>query len=234
MDLFWQHSHSIANAACDWFAGTSLSVCLPSVDPPDERNTVFLRKGSPMSLFSMALLMTSFAWIEETPAQPAVEIAAPTADEQAVIAKIRESGGQVLQLAQNDQRLEVTFHLASSKVTDETIAPLKQIARLVDTVNLRGTEITDAAGKVLAELPELRRLHLEKTRITDAALADLTGLKKLEYLNVYGTAIGDAGLKHLSGISSLKSLYVWQTSVTDAGCDALKAAVNGLKIVRGV
>lgn len=153
--------------------------------------------------------------------------------EKAAIAEIRKAGGQVLELAQNDPRLDVAFHLADGKITDEQLVPLKNLPQVAQ-LNLRGREITNAGLVNLKDLKGLVRLHLEKTKVTDDGLVNLKGLENLEYLNLYGTETTDAGLKHLEGLKKLKRLYVWQTQVTDAGVATLKAALPELQIVRGI
>ena len=157
----------------------------------------------------------------------------PTEAEKAAIAQIRKSGGQVMELAQNDSRLDVAFHLADGKITDESLVPLKSLPQLAQ-LNLRGREITDAGLVNVKDSKGLLRLHLEKTKITDAGLEQLKGLENLEYLNLYGTEVTDAGLKHLEGLKKLRKLYLWQTKVTDAGVAAIKAAIPGLDVIRGV
>jgi hypothetical protein len=152
--------------------------------------------------------------------------------EKKAIAKIRESGALVLEIAQNDNRLDVSYITAQGKVTAEQLAPLKELTKLAH-LNLRGLDIGDDAVAVIAGQKTLVRLHLEKTKITDKALEQIKGLENLEYLNVYGTEIGDAGLTHLVNLKKLKSLYVWQTKVTDEGVKKLQEALPGLKIVRG-
>lgn len=165
-----------------------------------------------------------------------VAIAAASAQdveaEKKAIAKIRESGALVLEIAQNDNRLDVSYLTAQGKVTNELLAPLKELTRLAH-LNLRGTEVTDDGLASFAKQKSLVRLHLEKTKITDKGLEQLKELENLEYLNLYGTEIGDAGLAHLEGLKKLKSLYLWQTKVTDEGVKKLQAALPGLKIVRG-
>lgn len=153
--------------------------------------------------------------------------------EKGAIAEIQKSGGQVMELAQNDARLDVAFHLADGKITDEQLAPLAKLPQLAQ-LNLRGREITNAGLVYLKDLKGLVRLHLEKTKVTDDGLQSLKGLENLEYLNLYGTEVTDAGLKHLEGLKKLRKLYLWQTKVTDAGVDGLKAAIPEVQIVRGV
>ncbi len=152
--------------------------------------------------------------------------------EKKAIAKIRESGALVLEIAQNDNRLDVSYITAQGKVTNEQLAPIKDLTRLAQ-LNLRGLEIGDEALVYLAGQKSLVRLHLEKTKISDKGLEHLKGLENLEYLNLYGTEIGDAGLEHLITLKKLKSLYLWQTKVTDEGVKKLQAALPELKIIRG-
>lgn len=156
-----------------------------------------------------------------------------TEAENTAIAQIKKSGGQVMELAQNDARLDVAFHLADGKITDESLVPLKNLPQLAQ-LNLRGREITNAGLVNIKDLKGLTKLHLEKTKITDDGLQNLKSLENLEYLNLYGTEVTDAGLKHLEGLKKLRKLYLWQTQVTDAGVGALKAAIPELQIVRGV
>ncbi len=158
---------------------------------------------------------------------------APTDAEKAAIAEIRTSGGQVMELAQNDSRLDVAFYLASGKITDEHLVPLKSLPRVAQ-LNLRGREITNAGLVNLKDLKGLTTLHLENTKVTDDGLVQLKGLENLEYLNLYGTAVTDAGLKHLAGLKKLRKIYLWQTQVTDAGAAELKAAIPELRINRGI
>lgn len=163
----------------------------------------------------------------------AQEKPAPTEAEKAAMAEVRKAGGQVMELAQNDARLDVAYHLADGKIEDAQLAPLKNLPKLAQ-LNLRGKDISDAGLVYIKDSKGLVRLHLERTKVTDAGLENLKGLENLEYLNLYGTVVTDAGLKHLEGLKKLKRLYLWETKVTDGGVAALKAALPELQIVRGV
>jgi Leucine rich repeat len=155
---------------------------------------------------------------------------ARTPAEQAAIAKVRELGGQVLEIAQNDPRLDVAYHLADGEVTDQHLEPLKDMPGTL-WLNLRGTAVTDAGLTRIAGLKGLEKLHLEKTKITDAGLAHLKGLENLKYLNLYGTAVTDAGLEPLTGLKNLERLYVWETKVTEAGIEKIKQALPNIEVV---
>lgn len=153
--------------------------------------------------------------------------------EDAAIKAIRDSGGQVLELAQNDPHLDVAFHLSNVQLTPEHLKPLEAVAGRLVQLNLRGTNLNDDLAQYLKPLTELTRLHLEKTAITDAGLANVAGLTKLEYLNLYGTALTDAGLEHLGGLTGLKKLYVWETKVTLDGVHKLKEKLPQVEIIGG-
>ena len=148
------------------------------------------------------------------------------------IAKIRELGGQVLPLAQKDDRLDVSFYLQPDSVSDDSLRLLQDLNKIA-CLNLRGTPITDKGLEQLQGLQTLTRLHLEMTRITDTGLKHLKGLKNLTYLNLYGTRVSDKGLEHLKGLTQLRKLYLWQTDVTSAGSADLKRALPDLEIVQG-
>ena len=172
-----------------------------------------------------SLLLLSFVAMTPLLAQEA-----PSEADQKLIKAVRAVGGQAIQLAKNDARLELSFHLSDKEITDETIKILAG-ATNVHSVNLRGTKVTDAGMAHLAGLTGLVRLHLEKTAVTDAGLSQLKGLQKLEYLNVYETAVTDAAMKDVAELKSLKKLFVWQSKVTEAGQQPLKAALPKLEIV---
>lgn len=165
---------------------------------------------------------------------PAEDRPKPTEAEKAAIAKIREAGGQVMEVAQNDNHLEVAYHLADGTVTNDHLAPLKELKGRIVSLNLRGTAVTDEGLANLEGLTGLQRLHLEKTKITDKGLLHLKGLTGLEYLNLYGTEVTDAGLEQLAGLKNLKKLYLWQTKVTDAGVEKLKGALPQTTVIRGL
>ena len=151
--------------------------------------------------------------------------------DRAAIAAVEELGGQVVQLAQNDARVDVSYHLGDVTLAAGHLDALVPLANRVVGLNLRGTNFDDALAPKLVALPNLRALHLEQTAITDAALAPVGELNRLEYLNLYGTAVTDAGLPSLTGLDSLRSLYVWNTGVTADGVIALRGTLPDADVV---
>lgn len=166
-----------------------------------------------------------------TPA-PASESTTASPEVEAAIAEIEKAGGTVMQLAQNDDSLVVDFHLGGTALSDDGLAQVKVLPKVVQ-LDLKDTQVTDAGLAQLAGIATLVKLHLEKTKVTDAGLAHLKDLGNLEYLNLYGTAVTDAGLEHLKGLAHLKKLYVWQTQVTDEGIAKLKEALPEVTVVKG-
>jgi mono/diheme cytochrome c family protein len=157
----------------------------------------------------------------------------PAAAEAAATAALAKNGVEVRLVALDGPWHEVNLRLLGSAVTDQTIAPLKDLKSVVE-VRLGTTKVTDAGLATLKSLPYLEVLGLELTGITDAGLAQLKGLNNLTYLNLYGTAVTDAGLENLKGLKHLAKLYLWQTKVTPAGVKKLAEALPGLDINTGV
>jgi len=162
-------------------------------------------------------------------AQEKKEAAAP---DPAIVAKIEKSGGSVRKIAQNDEHLEVDFHLQAASVKDADVEPVAQLKNVV-RLHLGKTGITDAALAFVKPLTGLTELHLEQTGITDKGLAQLKGLGELTYLNLYGTGVTDAGLAQLAGLKKLKHLYVWQTKVTEGGVANLKKSLPDVDVSMG-
>ena len=150
--------------------------------------------------------------------------------DKARIAQIQEAGASVLEVAQNDNRLNIAFHLASGEIGNEQIASVKDLGFIL-SLNLRGTKLNDEGAANLTGLKGLERLHLEKTELTDAGLKHLLALENLSYLNVYGTKVTDASIEDIVKIKSLKKVYIWETGITIEGVAKLKAARPDLKII---
>jgi hypothetical protein len=158
---------------------------------------------------------------------------APTEAEKQSLAKIRQLGGLAMELAQNDNHIEVIYLQTDGKFSDEYLTPLEGLKGRLVHLNLGGQPVTDAQLAHLKGLIDLTELHLEKTKITDKGLENLRGLTNLEYLNLYGTDVTDKGLANLEGLKKLKHLNLRQTKVTEAGAAKLKKALPGVDVNRG-
>lgn len=137
-----------------------------------------------------------------------------------------------------------TIDLSSTPITDDSVAPLKEMTQLkgialcatavtdrsleylsghqeMRVVRLRRTQISNYGLAILGGMRHLKTLDLRGTRITDGGLAHLSGLEDLEYLDVSHTAVGNAGLAHLRRMSRLTRLVLSVTAVRDAGLEDL-------------
>ena len=146
------------------------------------------------------------------------------------IQKIQDTGAAILEVAQNDNRLNVAFHLGSGEIGDEQIATVEGLGFIV-SLNLRGTKLTDAGLAPVTSCEALERLHLEKTGITDAGVKQLAALGKLSYLNLYGTAVSDAAIDDIAAIKGLEKVYIFETKITIEGVASLKEKRPELKII---
>jgi hypothetical protein len=157
-----------------------------------------------------------------------------TEAENKAVNKLRQLNVIVLDVAQNDPHLEVSYLQKDAKFSDDFLTPLQDLKASLVHLNLRGQDVTDAQLAHLKDLANLTRLHLENTKVTDKGLEQLKGLTNLEYLNLYGDNVTDAGLANLEGMKKLKNLYVWQTKVTEAGAAKLKKALPQCDINLGL
>src|SRR5947209_137770 len=110
-------------------------------------------RTTPFAL-ALASFMAAVALAQEAPKR--------SEGEQKAIAKIRQIGGLVLEVAQNDAHLEVSYQ-GVDKVADDQLAPLKDLKGVV-YLNLRGKDVTDDQLANVAGLTDLTHLHLEKTK----------------------------------------------------------------------
>lgn len=156
----------------------------------------------------------------------------PAAAETNALAVLAKSGIEVRLVAPSVPWREVNLRLQGTNITDELIAPLKDVTSLIE-VRLGTTRVSDAGLAAIAALPHLEVLGLELTAVTDVGVGRLKGLHNLTSLNLYGTSVTDAALDNLSGMKHLRNLYLWQTKVTPDGVKELQTALPGLNINTG-
>lgn len=102
----------------------------------------------------------------------------------------------------------------------------------VETVNLNGSQITDADLQYLGSLSQLQGLWLEDTQVTDAGLEHLSGLTHLQGLFLDDTQVTNAGMAHLRGLTQLRVLSLYRTHVTRAGAKHVLETVPKCAIYR--
>ncbi|MCA9247597.1 MAG: hypothetical protein KDA42_10790 [Planctomycetales bacterium] len=119
---------------------------------------------------------------------------------------------------------------ASGSITEvsvrshDSIAPGREFAHLahlrrLDTLDLRGAAIDDAALADLAAIRQLRHLDLSQTPITDAGVRHLLSLTELQSLNLGGTRVTDISLRLLCSLGNLRVIHVENTLTTALGVE---------------
>lgn len=149
----------------------------------------------------------------------------------AAMEKLAARGVMVMPIAQDINFLQVTIQKDSVPFGAADMKLLLPLAEQITWLDMRNTQTDDYS--VLASLPNLSKLHLEKTGVKDVDLVHISGLTNLEYLNMYGTEVSNEGIKNLEGLTNLKSLYLWQTKVDKSAAEALKEKLPALSIDMG-
>ncbi len=89
---------------------------------------------------------------------------------------------------------------------DDACAARIAECRQLQTLQLVFTSITDDGLKVIAALPELKRLNTDSHVITDTGIGHLKTLPKLDHLSLRVSHLTDASLEHIAKIKSLTRL----------------------------
>ena len=110
---------------------------------------------------------------------------------------------------------------------DSQMEKLKGLTQL-RWLHLWGTRITDSGLQNLAELAQLKLIHLERHPITAVDLLD----RKAPYTPGDLYRVTDAGLECLKGLRKLNTVELNYTNVTDGGLKELQKALPNCKIER--
>ncbi|CAI5458042.1 unnamed protein product [Closterium sp. Yama58-4] len=123
----------------------------------------------------------------------------------------------------------VLYH--SSGFSAEGIRHLYKLPKL-ETLDLRGTEVSDSALEGIGALTSLEDLLLHQTKVTDAGLPHLTGLSSLELLGLGGCkGVTNAGMVHVGRLTQLENLNLEVAAITDAGLQQL-TGLTSLRMFR--
>src|SRR5262245_823898 len=112
----------------------------------------------------------------------------------------------------NPGKMLVTVNLARTQVTDADLAQTKDVTDF-QGLNLHHTKVTDAGLAHLGKLIHLQTLDLSETKITNEGVGQLKDLAKLQMLHLGGTEITDKGLMTLKRLSSLQVLNLRDTKI---------------------
>ncbi len=150
----------------------------------------------------------------------------------AVLEKLRKSGVLVLPVATHSNYLRVSF-VEKQNISSEYATLISSISKQVVELDLAGCTFSPEVMDAVVQLPELRKLFLQRSSVTDADLKEIVSLKNLITLNLTTTMISDAGLLFFEGLPALRNLFLYQTSVTTKGVDELRLRLPLVKIDTG-
>ena len=152
---------------------------------------------------------------------------------EAAAAALRGRGAVVQRVAADTAALDVNLSLLRDKAGDAELALLVPLAPVLVWLNASRTAISDAGCQHLAQLTQLRRLHVANTALTPAGFRALSTLQRLETLNAHGTGLDDDAVRALGELKQLRQLYAWQTKVTPAGRAAVRDQGSPLQVDLG-
>jgi uncharacterized membrane protein len=182
---------------------------------------------------AMKLILAQFAKGAQADSNQQVRLPkAPALDEKLRI-EIMKLGINVMNVAQNENMLDVRCILNKQAWNDEKTKSLIKIKEQIYILDLSGTSITNKSLSVIGEFNALHTLFLQNNALTDENIQALKGLKNLQYLNLYNTQLSDKSIELLSDLKSLKKLYLWQTKVTDKGIEQLQKNLPDTEVVGG-
>ena len=151
--------------------------------------------------------------------------AEPRPEEAEAVAEILTHGGIVTFDGVNAPRRVTGVSLTHANAMGLCLERLKRLADL-QSLDLEGQEVGDAALESVKVLTRLRSLNLGHTGFGDAGSKWLKGLAALESLNLESGDVSDVGLENLKGLTNLQSLSLAGTHVTDVGLQNLKGLTN--------
>ena len=137
------------------------------------------------------------------------------------LANVVKLGGKVERTPQLDGTDLIGIALGETKITDAELRTLRGLKHVKGCRNwfLQGTNLTDAGVRVLAEIPDLNVVYLDRTKVTGAGLKEV---RVYWLLSLRDTPVTDEGLKALRGHKGLPHLDLSGTKITDAGLRELK------------
>ena len=145
--------------------------------------------------------------------------------------RTNESLADLMPLAANqifvrDLRLVSCFEFG-----DDQFAQLRRL-RVLRTLHLDSTAVTDESMKQVGGLRQLTTLSLYMTRVTNDGVARLVHLRHLENLDLGGTDVDDGCVPNLLQLRALQRIDLSQTKFTDSGLAKLRNESNAKIICR--
>ncbi len=146
-----------------------------------------------------------------------------------IVAQLESLGFDVKPISQEIAYVDVDyFGLGDEGIPDEKLAALQQARDHVAWLNLGDCGLTDAQLGMIASLPNLLKLNVDRNPLSDAGVVHLKSLKRLEVLNLHGTRVSDAAYSTLDALPRLQKAYLWGTDIVPNSNAKRTYAVFGL------
>ena len=125
-----------------------------------------------------------------------------------------------LQLAQEQKLAERIAQLGGSATWGGTLEGRGGQGRsYLGSIDLSGTQVTDADLAEIGKLPYLTHLALNDTQVSDSGMRHLAELPCLVQLEVCGTSVTDQGVRQIAQIQSLEVLKLDRCPITNEALD---------------
>ncbi len=185
-------------------------------------------KDLPMSKEIETLLSSRFGWVSVA-ADPLASLVLPAVED----VDLQEFEGKnllVKRIFAGSNALEVSPAKSGVRLSRDDLETLRPVAANVVWLHLGGTGLGNEDLGILAEMPHLMKLRLDRTGVSSGFLPQLTHLKSLQSLNLYGTEVGDSGWEVLSQLPALKDVTVSASKVSEATVARLQAQYPQVKL----
>ena len=126
--------------------------------------------------------------------------------------------------------LEVRCVTNRDTLTDKTLAKLLAIRDHVAIMDIRNSSLTDRAGEIISQFPNLTKLNLRSTQIGDKGVSRLAKLRNLQSLNLAETQVSDGIFEKLKDFRSLTNLYLWESEVSREKVELYKAKNSQISV----
>ncbi|MEO0000511.1 MAG: hypothetical protein RL766_557 [Bacteroidota bacterium] len=100
------------------------------------------------------------------------------------------------------------------KITPEIIQNLSGLKEQVIALKLNEIKLESDELQFLSELKHLNTLQLSGTNLTDAGLMQIKDLPDLQNLNLYGTQVTDQSLEVIGRLKNIRTINLWNTRMT--------------------
>jgi uncharacterized membrane protein len=180
---------------------------------------------------AMSLILAQFANGGQAGSNLQTRLPQASVLDEKVRIEIMNLGINVINVAQNENMLDVRCIINKSGWNDEKTKALIKIKEQTYILDLSGTSITNKSLLVIGQLKALNTLFLQNTALTDENIQALEELENLQYLNLYNTQISDKSIPAISKLKNLKKIYLWQTKMSNKDIEQLQKNLPDTEVV---